>query len=388
MDAVITLDAEQRIVLFSPAAEQMFGCTAADAVGRPIDRFIPERFRAAHRDHIDRFGATRATARRMGRLGEVVALRASGEEFPIEASISVARVPDLCYAVVIRDVTERKRAESLLRAGEQPYQSIFAHPPVAMALARMPDFVTAAVNDAFLTQFEFTREEVIGRMSAELGIFEPAAQAEVRERLGRDGAVRDFECTRRTRSGKERGVVLDIVPVDIGGAPHVLTTIRDITAQRRAEQKLAEQATLARLGKMMTAIAHEVRNPLAGIRMVLQILGGRLAEHGSDRADPVAENVTVAVEGDAPTVGGDARQLSRVVLNLLLNAAQAMNGRGRIDIRIRAAESHCEVSVTDSGPGSAPDVRRRLFQPFVTLPIWHSTDTAPPPARTSDEGAA
>src|SRR4051812_31877544 len=88
MDAIITINEEQKIILFNPAAEQMFGVSKERALGEPISRFIPERFRAGHDDHIRRFRDTGVTGRRMGALGAISGLRADGSEFPIEASIS------------------------------------------------------------------------------------------------------------------------------------------------------------------------------------------------------------------------------------------------------------------------------------------------------------
>jgi two-component system sensor kinase len=117
MDAVIAIDARQRITIFNPAAEKMFGYTARDLHGQPLDRLLPERFRAAHREHIDRFGASGQTGREMGRLGTIFGLRADGTEFPIEASISQAGAgAEKTYTVILRDVTRRMRYENELRS--------------------------------------------------------------------------------------------------------------------------------------------------------------------------------------------------------------------------------------------------------------------------------
>ena len=115
MDAIITIDAEQRIVVFNETAAKMFRCRAEEAIGSPLERFIPERFRAAHRGHVERFGETGATARRMGARIELFGLRADGEEFPIDASISQVTVDgEKFYTVILRDVSERRRAEEAL----------------------------------------------------------------------------------------------------------------------------------------------------------------------------------------------------------------------------------------------------------------------------------
>ena len=121
MDAIITINEEQRVVLFNAAAERMFGCAAAEALGQPLDRFIPARLRAVHRAHVRAFAATGLTNRTMGKLGSLTALRADGREFPIEASISQTEVGgDKLLTVILRDITQRKEAEEALsRSGEQ-----------------------------------------------------------------------------------------------------------------------------------------------------------------------------------------------------------------------------------------------------------------------------
>jgi len=115
MDAIVTVDGEQRVLMFNPAAERMFGISAGEAIGQPLDRFIPERFRSNHHAYIERFGETGVTSRAMGALGALSGLRADGTEFPIEASISqsIAGGRKL-YTVILRDVTDRRKAEQEL----------------------------------------------------------------------------------------------------------------------------------------------------------------------------------------------------------------------------------------------------------------------------------
>ncbi|HWQ34686.1 MAG TPA: PAS domain S-box protein [Blastocatellia bacterium] len=117
MDAIITVDQQQRITIFNTAAERMFGCPATEAIGQPVSRFIPERFRAAHQSHIQNFGRTNISRRSMGFMEPVYGLRSGGEEFPIEASISQVEVSgQKFFTVIIRDITERSRAEEQIRA--------------------------------------------------------------------------------------------------------------------------------------------------------------------------------------------------------------------------------------------------------------------------------
>ena len=114
-EAIITIDESQRVVLFNPAAERMFGCPATSAMGGPLSRFIPARFHAAHAEHVKRFGATGSQERPMGGERILFGLRADGAEFPIEASIS--RVQDgagMLFTVLLRDVTESIAARQAL----------------------------------------------------------------------------------------------------------------------------------------------------------------------------------------------------------------------------------------------------------------------------------
>jgi len=127
MDAILTVDAAQRIVLFNRAAEQMFGVRRDDALGSPLDRFIPQRFRGAHRAHVEKFGHTGVTSRRMGDTTTLWALRADGSEFPIEASISQAGEPgSRFYTVILRDITLRKQNEDTMLRQQQELRELSA----------------------------------------------------------------------------------------------------------------------------------------------------------------------------------------------------------------------------------------------------------------------
>jgi len=115
LDAIVTVGEDQNIVVFNAAAEKMFRCSAADALGKPIERFISQRFRTAHSEHIRKFGETGTTTRAVDHQGMLVALRADGEEFPMEASISRTRVgARTLFTVIVRDITERAQAEKML----------------------------------------------------------------------------------------------------------------------------------------------------------------------------------------------------------------------------------------------------------------------------------
>ena len=139
MDGIITVDEDQRVVLFNRAAEQMFGCSTREAIGQPLDRFLPARYRDAHRHHVQGFGQSGLTSRKMGKLGTVMGLRSNGEEFPIEAAISHIVVErKKCYTVILRDITERKQAEEAIRQGERQ---------LATLIGNLPGYVHRCQND-------------------------------------------------------------------------------------------------------------------------------------------------------------------------------------------------------------------------------------------------
>jgi PAS domain S-box-containing protein len=120
MDAIITVDDQQRVILFNQAAERMFGYPAHEAVGQLLDRLLPVRFREAHHHHMQTFGQSGVTSRKMGKLGTVAGLRSSGEEFPIEAAISHNTLDGKkFYTVILRDISERKKLEEQLRRTER-----------------------------------------------------------------------------------------------------------------------------------------------------------------------------------------------------------------------------------------------------------------------------
>ena len=115
MDAIIMLDCAHRITVFNRAAEQMFGRKLEHVRGRPLDDLIPQRYRARHSGQIRDFALTGATNRRLNGLGSLFGLRANGEEFPVEASISQLDVSGAKqFTVILRDITERIRAEQSL----------------------------------------------------------------------------------------------------------------------------------------------------------------------------------------------------------------------------------------------------------------------------------
>ena len=159
MDAIIVIDEEQRIVLFNTAAEKMFCCKADEVIGTTVDRLIPQRFRHEHTGNILHFAEGGVTNRKMGGSW---ALRATGEEFPMDASISqIETVGKKFFTIIIRDVTESRRAEEAVRESEERFRLVANTAPVIIWMSG-PDKLCNYCNQRWL---DFTGRS----LEAELG---------------------------------------------------------------------------------------------------------------------------------------------------------------------------------------------------------------------------
>ena len=240
MDAIITVDGAQRIVLFNAAAELMFVFPAEAAIGQPIDRFIPERFHTAHRGHIQNFGQTNVTKRSMGTLGALYGLRANGQEFPIEASISqIESEGQKLFTVILRDITQRKQTEAALK--EQ-----------AQVLDLAPVFVREPVNDLLVfwntgaqQMYGWNEEEALGRAAYQLlhTVF-PEPREKIQATLFARGHW-EGELMHTRRDGQQIVAASHwVLHRDDQGKPKAILEVNnDITNWRRAEEKLTRLAT-------------------------------------------------------------------------------------------------------------------------------------------------
>jgi PAS domain S-box-containing protein len=128
MEAIITIDEAQTIVIFNPTAERVFGVTSMDAIGTSLSRFIPQRFRPAHQQHVAKFGVTGISERQMGQQLVLYGLRANGDEFPLEASISqIKEDSGKLYTVMLRDVSERVKSENALKQSREELRRLSAN---------------------------------------------------------------------------------------------------------------------------------------------------------------------------------------------------------------------------------------------------------------------
>lgn len=159
-DAVVCVDEAQKIIFFNDGAEKIFGYSADEVLGQQLELLLPVRYRASHASQVHRFGRSATRARKMGERGQISGLRKNGEEFPAEAAIShVGEEGNQVYSVVLRDVTERRKAHEaqtfLAQAGETLVLSLGADDTLRsvarLAVPRLADacIVHSYHNDVF-----------------------------------------------------------------------------------------------------------------------------------------------------------------------------------------------------------------------------------------------
>jgi two-component system, cell cycle sensor histidine kinase and response regulator CckA len=227
-DAVIIAEADLRVSLFNPAAERMFGCPSAEAIGRDLDEFLPP-------------GDTPVAARARG-------VRADGTEFPVEASASRTSVGGRgFFTLLVRDVTERRRAEDALRQSERRFRAVFDQAAMGISLTAANGRVLAA-NPGFCRLIGYAPEEVPGLNDLELT--HPADRDREAPHLAAvaEGDLDAYAVEKRyvRKSGRAvwANLTASVVRAPAGPVEYVVRIVEDVTDRRRAEERLREQADL------------------------------------------------------------------------------------------------------------------------------------------------
>ena len=294
MDAIISVDEAQRIVLYNRAAERIFGWPAAEIRGQPLERLLPERFRDGHAKHVRRFGTTGVTSRRMSGSSVVYGLRANGEEFPVDASISQVDTPEgKLFTVILRDVSERMQAEQ--------EQARLAARLSGLLDSAMDGIITVdegqriiLYNRAAERIFGWSAVQVMGRP---LDMLMPkryrAVHAQQVRRFGATGVT-----SRRMggttviyglrANGEEFPIDASISQLDSPEGKLFTVILRDITERVRSQQELASFAAEATdiREQEKSRIARELHDELAQSLTALKMDANWLQQHL--RADPEA----------------------------------------------------------------------------------------------------
>ncbi|MDF2464665.1 MAG: sensor signal transduction histidine kinase [Ramlibacter sp.] len=271
MDAIVTVDEEQKIVLYNRAAEKIFGWPRDQILRQPLEKLIPQRFRATHAEHVHKFGTTGVTSRRMGALNVIYGLRASGEEFPIDASISQLATPQgKLYTVILRDITLRLQAEE-------------RHARLAARLSGLLDSAMDAIitvdesqrivlyNRAAEKIFGWTTEEALGQSLAKLmpERFRGGHGAYV-QRFGSTGVTsrRMGDTTvvyGRRADGEEFPMEASISQLKTADGKLFTVILRDVTERVRAQEERSAFAAAAHAirEEEKTRVARELHDELA-----------------------------------------------------------------------------------------------------------------------------
>lgn len=314
MDAIISMDDKLHVVLFNAAAEQMFGCAAAEALGQPLDHFIPENLRQEYRKQIRNLDAAANPRPARGGFRVAVGRRTNGEEFPIEVSISrIETTGGTLYTLIIRDITQRKQAEEAqAKLEEQLRQS-----------QKMESIGRLAGGVAH----DFSNLLTVIRGYTDL--------IEARSTVGK----MQMESLEQIRQASNRAA--------------------DLTRQLLAlSRQQILSPTVIDLNKLVTNLN----------KMLARLIGEDIT-------------VTTVLRPGLWSVVADPGQIEQVIMNLVVNARDAMPTGGKITIETdnvhlthptelsdpEALTGPCVgLSVTDTGHGMNEVTKAQIFEPFFT----------------------
>jgi PAS domain S-box-containing protein len=318
------------------------------------------------------------------------------------------------------DVTERKRVEFALRESEERFAKAFNSSPLSLTISSLVTGKLVEVNETFVEVTGFSREEAIGKTTAELGVWaRPGDREQELADVASAGKLRNREYVFRVRGGHEITGILSAETIDIGGEPCALTVIQDITDRKKFEQALREADR--RKDEFLATLAHELRNPLAPIRngievlkhsprdgtastTVLEMMDRQLAQmvrlvddlldvsrisRGKIelRTEPVeltaairnaletnrqaiqsaGHELVVEVPQEQILVHADLTRLSQVLANLLSNATKYTPRGGTIRLSVETCPNEVAIRVRDNGIGIPEHMIGQIFDLFIQV---------------------
>jgi len=334
-DAIIMVDGDSRIAFWNPAAEKMFGYAATEALGRELHALLaPPRYRKAIDHGFAGFKDT-GTGGAVGTTTELSALRKDGTEFPVELSLAAVRRENAWWGVgTVRDITARKALDDQLAQA----QAHLLQSDKLAAIGQLAAGVAHEINNpiGFVSSNMSTLDHYIQEISAVLDAY--AA-------LGAAGAANETalaaveELKQQKNLDYMRGDIKQLMAESQEGLQRVRKIVADLKSFSHVDDANWKWADL-----------------LAGLESTLNMVWNELKYH-----------CTVHKEyGELPDVWCLPSQLNQVFMNLLVNAGQAITGKGEITIRTGQRGEEVFIAIADTGSGISPEVRARLFEPFFT----------------------
>lgn len=422
LEAIVTVDEQQRIVMINPAALRMFGCSAAEAIGSRLSRFIPARHRAAHEAHVQQFGASDVAELKMGERSPIVGLRANGEEFPAEATVSSVDVAGefgtrRYFTALLRDLSNEQGLRAEIDALNRRMRAVFELAPIAIWITDGDRIVFA--NRACAALFgAMDSATLIGRSI--YSVLSPESHATLRrtvaqtlttdtpvpltgERIARlDGTTRDVEIavaalpdhgqtalqmvitdiTERARERDElersrrelRRLSAGLVDAREEERRRIARELHDELGQRLTALKM-ELSSLIQSGKYgaadarCTAMLEMVDDTVASVRriatdlrpMMLDDLGLNAAIEWLARDSARRMGIEIRLElgeSDPPISAAATIAVYRMVQEALTNIARHAKAR-KVQVQVRCSPDELLLVVRDDGIGFGEQAMHR-----------------------------
>jgi PAS domain S-box-containing protein len=430
-DVIWLMDATtQRFTFVSPSVLRVTGYTAEEVLARTLGEVVTpasrEEATARLASRVQALLAGEDARRTEVHLLDQVCKDGTIVPMEVRSTLLLDETGTLVTVLgVSHDVTERNEAFEALRASEELFSRAFALSPDAININRLEDGVYLTINQGF-TRLTGYGQEILGRSSLDPAIdlwVDPEDRRRLVEGLRAHGEVTGLEALFRTRDGRQITGLMSARAMDIEGVPCILSISRDLSERKRAEAfrqhmeaQLAHAQKMESLGTLASGVAHDMNNVLMAIMGIAETLSTvragddrvaqatdviqRAGERGRDLVrgllqfarkeiqEPGTLDLNALVRGETallrrtllqkvtlveelepalPLLLGDASALGSVLMNLCVNAVDAMPDGGTLTLRTRALPgSQVELSVEDTGCGMAPEVLAKAVEPFYT----------------------
>jgi PAS domain S-box-containing protein len=240
-DAIITTNSKGTIIGWNKGAENIFGYMEKEIIGAELDRITPTPFVNQHTLSFKRLSQG-GKPHLIGKTVELEGLKKNGDLFPIELSLAAWETASgMFYTGIIRDITERKAAESALKESETRLSTIFNHSPAGIVLTRMDNGMIVDANTSFANFHGYSRDEIIGHSADELNSWGDQSERDrMIKMLREEGHCRNMEIKARKKTGEYFYMMISVELIDLSGEQFMLGLVDDITERKLTEQALKE----------------------------------------------------------------------------------------------------------------------------------------------------